>query len=143
MGLMQNSLIIYMFISIGLYLTTFGNSGIDLGVDGLPDILHIDSFVDTNDNTNPDFNSTTGIMNQLPESKGETGVTIGDRFRLIVDGLGLVFGIVLLVINLVTMPLQVFLSVSGMPIELVYLIAVPMGMMMIIGIIFFIRGFKG
>ncbi len=143
MGLMQNMLIIYMFISLGLYLTTFGDSGINLGVDGLPDILHVDRFVDVNEGGNPDFNSSEGIMNKLPQSAGSGGISVGGVISFITDGLGLVFSIILLLVNLVTMPLQMFLSVAGMPVELTYLVAIPMGIMMVIGIIFFIRGFKG
>ncbi len=149
MGLVQTIFTVYIFISVGFYLTTFENSGLDLGINELPDILHIDTLVKTNDpsNTNitknsPDINST--LMQGVPTSTQTGSVNIGSStFSVLTDGLKIVFRFIGLLINLITMPINLMLSVSGMPIELIYLIVIPMGLMITLGVIFMIRGFNG
>ncbi len=151
MGLMQNLFVIYLFISIGFFLTTIPGSGIDLGMDDnkLIGFVNARFFFDPDvvdpatGQTTVDLNQSGGFLQTLPKTKGEGGVSLGTGLRFITDGLGLMFAFILLLINMITMPLQLLLSVSGMPVELIYFIAVPMGLMMVLGIIFMIRGFKG
>ena len=150
MGLVQTLFVIYMFISIVLFLTTLPGSGIDLGVEDSPLINYVNTKFFFKSDTDPttgrttvDLNHSEGFMQTLPQSTGTGGISVGGVISFITDGLGLMFAFIILLINMTTMPLQIFLSISGMPIELTYLIAVPMGLMMILGVIFLIRGFKG
>ncbi len=150
MGMMQTLFVIYMFISIVLFLTTLPGSGIDLGVEDSPLINYVNTKFFFKSDTDPatgrttvDLNHSEGFMQTLPQSTGTGGISVGGVISFITDGLGLMFAFIILLINMTTMPLQIFLSITGMPIELTYLIAVPMGLMMILGIIFLIRGVKG
>jgi len=152
MGLMQTLFVIYMFISIVLFLTTIPGSGIDLGVGDSPLINYVNTKFFFKSDTDPvtgkttvDLNHSEGFMQTIPRSTGTGGIEVGGVLHFITDGLGLMFAFIILLINMTTMPIQIFLSMSGlgMPIELTYLIAVPMSLMMILGIIFLIRGYKG
>jgi len=141
-------LTVYIFISIGLYLTTFPGSGIDLGVSGLPDILHIDSLFgeDVNEITGqtvPNFNANDSLIKSLPQSTDESSIGLGDVIDSFTDSIKLIFGTVTLIVNLATMPVQFLLGVSDMPVEIIYLIGAPLVLIMGIAILYFLRGIGG
>lgn len=82
------------------------------------------------------------IKDSLPETGAPGGFSIEGGGFTFIDALGLMGSFFLFLFNIIFAPVALFIA-SGMPLFLQLLIAVPLGIMYILGIVFLFRGVGG
>jgi len=101
----------------------------------------LDQWFDV-DELNEEISVSSNVNNTLPQNTGAGYGTggIGTGIFTFFNVIALIMNFIVLIMNMLLMPLIIFMSISGMPFILQLMIGMPLTIVYITGLIWFIRG---